>query len=47
MRLRLGSIEFINSLPVDLGILSGNVPVGDADVFQASPAVLSEKILAK
>ncbi len=44
MKTRLGSIEFINSLPVDLGILNGAVPV-DAEIFQGSPTVLNEKIL--
>jgi chorismate dehydratase len=42
--IRLGSIQFINSLVVDLGFLSGNVPI-KAGVTQAAPAVLNDKIL--
>ncbi len=41
---RLGSIEFINSLPVDLGILSGQVSV-NAKILQAPPAELNAKII--
>lgn len=37
---RLGSIAFINSLPVDLGILSGEVPT-DARVVREAPASLN------
>lgn len=44
-RARLGSIEFINSLPVDLGLLSGEV-VSDLEISQDSPARLNEKLLA-
>ncbi len=44
--MRLGSIEFINSLPVDLGILSGAVPV-NAEVVSGPPAFLNKKILKK
>lgn len=42
---RLGSIEFINSLPVDLGLLSGAVPA-DLAIEQSSPAVLNVKMAA-
>ena len=42
--MRLGSIEFINSLPVDLGILSRAVSL-EAKVFQGSPSFLNEKIM--
>src|SRR3989338_2989284 len=41
---RLGSIEFINSLPVDLGLLNGAVKV-DAEILTGSPSELNEKIL--
>ncbi len=44
-RLRLGSIEFINSLPVDLGILNGAIRKPDLEVIQGSPVFLNEKIL--
>ncbi len=44
MTVRLGSIEFINSLPVDLGLLSGEVAFPEARIYQASPAVLNQKI---
>lgn len=42
--LRLGSVAFINSLPVDLGLLSGRVPV-NADVVCATPAELNRRML--
>ncbi len=42
-KLRLGSISFINSLPVDLGLLCGAVPCA-AEIVQAPPAVLNEKM---
>src|SRR5438552_1392958 len=42
--LRLGSIRFINSLPVDLGILQKEVPL-NAQITQASPARLNEMLL--
>ena len=41
--MRLGSINFINSLPVDLGLASGAVAV-DAELASGSPAELNEKI---
>ena len=41
---RLGSIEFINSLPVDWGLLSGAVP-SEVSILQASPARLNQEIL--
>lgn len=41
---RLGSIEFINSLPVDLGILSKNVPL-NAQITQGTPMRLNELLL--
>src|SRR3990167_6198834 len=44
MRLRLGSIEFINSLPVDLGLINGKVPC-PAEIVTGVPTVLNEKIL--
>ena len=43
-KLRLGSIQFINSLPVDLGILSGAV-AADAQITQSTPSALNQKIL--
>src|SRR3989338_8012379 len=42
--LRLGSIEFINSLPVDLGIFSKQVPL-NAQLVQGSPMRLNELLL--
>ncbi len=42
--LRLGSIAFINSLPVDLAIAKGIVPA-NVEIASGSPAVLNEKIL--
>ncbi len=44
MRLRLGSIEFINSLPVDLGLISGKVSA-EAEIISGVPTSLNEKIL--
>ena len=44
MSLRLGSIEFINSLPVDLGLISGKVPC-EAEIITGIPTALNEKIL--
>ena len=46
MRLRLGSIEFINSLPVDLGLTSGKVWT-DCEIVTGIPMALNEKILNK
>lgn len=43
MTLRLGSISFINSLPVDLGILRGEILL-KAQVYSAAPADLNNKI---
>ena len=42
--MRLGSIQFINSLPVDGGLLSGEIPFS-GQVIQGSPVDLNEKIL--
>lgn len=44
--LRLGSIEFINSLPVDLALLNGKID-SDFEIISAAPAALNQKILAK
>ena len=44
-KIRLGSIEFINSLPVDLGLLRGTIP-SEAEIIQGSPAALNEKMLS-
>ncbi len=44
MQPRLGSIQFINSLPVDWAMLNGIVPV-DAQIIQGTPAWLNEQIL--
>src|SRR3989338_4788304 len=44
--LRLGSIEFINSLPVDLGLTSGRVESA-CEMITGTPAELNEKILRK
>jgi len=44
--IRLGSIAFINSLPVDLGLRSGAVPA-EAELVRGTPAELNRKILAK
>lgn len=41
---KLGSIEFINSLPVDLGLLNGAVKI-DAEIVTGSPSELNDKIL--
>src|SRR3989338_6482002 len=46
MRPRLGSIEFVNSLPVDWGFLSGAVPV-EANIVTGSPAFLNDRISAR
>lgn len=43
--LRLGSISFINSLPVDLGLISGQVET-DAEIFSGAPSMLNEDILS-
>ncbi|HTL70806.1 MAG TPA: cyclic dehypoxanthinyl futalosine synthase [Candidatus Eisenbacteria bacterium] len=43
-RLRLGSIEFINSLPVDLG-LGGASPL-DAEIVRGTPSALNDLMLA-
>ena len=43
--MRLGSIRYINSLPVDLGLLSGQVSI-DAEIIQSTPADLNEKMLS-
>lgn len=43
MSTRLGSISFINSLPVDLGILSKEIPC-DAEVVRGTPSRLNLKI---
>ena len=40
----MGSIEFINSLPVDLGLLTGAVKI-DAEIVTGSPSELNERIL--
>ena len=45
-KLRLGSISFINSLPVDLGLISGKVG-SDCEIITGTPAALNEKILKK
>ncbi len=42
---RLGSIAFINSLPVDLAIVKGIVP-SNVEIVSGSPAALNEKILS-
>ncbi len=42
--LRLGSIAFINSLPVDLAISKGLAP-SNVEMVSGSPVVLNEKIL--
>lgn len=46
MKTRLGSINFINSLPVDLGLLNGAV-AHDLEIVAGAPAELNEKILRK
>ena len=46
VKLRLGSISFINSLPVDLGLISGSIPT-DAEIITGTPAGLNEKVLKK
>ncbi|MBI4352905.1 MAG: menaquinone biosynthesis protein [Candidatus Omnitrophica bacterium] len=43
MAARLGSIEFINSLPVDLGLLEGAVPLG-AEIIQGNPVFLNRRM---
>ena len=42
--MRLGSISFINSLPVDLGLISGEIET-DAEIFSTEPSALNENIL--
>ncbi len=44
MNLRLGSIEFINSMPVDLGLLTKRVPL-TAEIVTGVPAKLNEMLL--
>ena len=44
MRLRLGSISFANSLPVDLGLLCGRI-AHSADIASGTPAKLNEALL--
>lgn len=44
--MRLGSIEFINSLPVDLGLLSGAVKI-DAQIVPGTPAELNDRMILK
>ena len=46
VNLRLGSISFINSLPVDLGLINGSIPT-EAEITTGTPAALNEKILKK
>ncbi len=41
--MRLGSIGYINSLPVDWGLLSGAVPL-NAEMIQGPPALLNAKL---
>ena len=43
--MRLGSIEFINSLPVDLGLLSGAVH-SPVEIVQGAPSFLNEALLS-
>lgn len=43
-KLRLGSIEFINSLPVDYGLQSGAVSV-NAKIIEGSPLALNQMIM--
>ena len=45
MNLKLGSIEFINSMPVDLGLLMKRVPL-TAEIVTGTPARLNEMLLA-
>lgn len=42
--MRIGSIQYINSLPVDFGFLSGNIPFS-AEVVRGVPADLNQKML--
>ena len=42
-KLRLGSIRYVNSLPVDLGILSGAIS-SPAEIIQGVPAQLNDRI---
>ena len=43
--MRLGSIKFINSLPVDLGLLNGEITI-DAEIVQGTPVELNEKMIS-
>ncbi len=43
--IRLGSIRFINSLPVDLGILTGEVPF-DGEIIRDYPSSLNRALAA-
>ena len=45
MNLKLGSIEFINSMPVDLGLVTGHVPL-TAEIVTGTPAKLNDMLLA-
>ena len=42
--MRLGSIRYINSLPVDLGFLSGKIPI-PAQIIRGVPSDLNQQIL--
>ena len=42
--MRLGSISYINSLPVDLGLLDGKVSLEDVDFVSGFPSDLNQKI---
>lgn len=42
--IRLGSIEFINSLPVDHGVASGEIPF-HGNVVSGTPAELNQKLI--
>jgi chorismate dehydratase len=43
--LRLGSISFINSLPVDLGLITGSVP-SEIEIVPGIPTELNQKALS-
>ena len=45
MKLRLGSISFINSLPVDLGLLTRRVSL-TAEIITGTPTKLNDELLA-
>ena len=44
--MRLGCISYINSLPVDMGLLEGKIPLPGAEFVSGFPSELNQKIAA-